>query len=255
MSSSTSSERPSLEARPAPPARANGGFYSIAHRAGNNLHATEEALRAGVDAIECDFWHARGRLALRHERKFPGIPILVDKWFVRWQWGELSLRELLLAINRRAELFLDIKSSTPRAADAVLELYHDHAAMMPRTLVCSKQWKLLDRLGSAGTDLQTFYSVGRNGSIESLLRRSEREHPPAGTSIRHSHLNEAVVRRLHDAGLRVFAWTVNNEDRARQLVDWGVDGIISDDLELLLKMERKAAQPPASQDDGSNAGV
>lgn len=215
-------------------------FYSIAHRAGNNLRATEEALKAGVDAIECDFWHARGRLALRHERKLPGIPLLFDKWFVRWQWGELSLRELLLAIDRRAELFLDVKSATPRAADAVLELYNDHASMLPpRTLVCSKQWKLLDRLGAAGTDLQMFYSVGRTGNVEALLRRTERPHPPAGTSIRHSHLDEAAIRRLHDAGLRVLAWTVNNEDRARQLVAWGVDGIISDDLALLQTIERE----------------
>jgi glycerophosphoryl diester phosphodiesterase len=245
VSSSPSSGPPDVQSAEArQPAATTRAFYSIAHRAGNNLHATEEALNAGVDAIECDFWHARGRLALRHERKFPGIPLLYDKWFVRWQWGELSLRELLLAINRRAELFLDVKSSTPRAADAVLELYHDHASMMPRTLVCSKQWKLLDRLGAAGTDMKMYYSVGRTGNVNALLRRAERDHPPAGTSIRHSHLNADVVRRLHDAGLQVLAWTVNNQDRAGQLVDWGVDGIISDDLSILQSLERATADPP-----------
>ena len=50
------------------------------------------ALAAGFDAIECDFWHARGRLALRHERKLPGLPLIFDTWYFRFAWGELSLR-------------------------------------------------------------------------------------------------------------------------------------------------------------------
>jgi hypothetical protein len=56
-----------LSSEPSGGARARG-FYSIAHRAGNNLHHLEQALEHGAVAIECDFWHARGRLALRHER-------------------------------------------------------------------------------------------------------------------------------------------------------------------------------------------
>lgn len=211
------------------------GFYAIAHRAGNNLHQLEEALESGVDAIECDFWHARGRLSLRHERKLPGLPVIFDKWYFRFSWGQLSLPRLLREINLRAELFLDIKSRSPRAADAVLDLYHDNASMMPHTLISSDQWRLLDRIGEAGTGMELFYSVGSRSGIESLLRRCERVRPPAGTSIRHTLLSADAVARLHGAGLRVFAWTVNTPHRAEELLSWGVDGIISDDLDVLNK--------------------
>jgi glycerophosphoryl diester phosphodiesterase len=211
---------------------------AIAHRAGNNLHHLEQALEAGVDAIECDFWHGRGRLVLRHERKLPGIPLLFDKWFVRWAWGVISLRRLLREINFRADLFLDIKSATPRAADAVLDLYQDHDAMMPPTQVSSNQWKLLDRLGAAGTDMRMFYSVGKRDAIDALFRRAERDHPPAGTSIRHTFLTRELVDRLHAARLTVYAWTVNNDHRARELLDWGVDGIISDDVSVFEALDR-----------------
>jgi len=108
-----------------PPAH-DRGFYAIAHRAGNNLHALELALQAGVDAIECDFWHDRGRLTLRHERKLPAVPLFYDKWILRWSMGHLNLRDLLRQINFRAQLFLDIKSASPAAADAVLDLYRDN---------------------------------------------------------------------------------------------------------------------------------
>jgi glycerophosphoryl diester phosphodiesterase len=214
------------------------GFYAIAHRAGNNLHHLEQALAHGVDAIECDFWHDRGRLSLRHERKLPALPVLYDRWYLRFSLGELSLRELLREINFRAELFLDIKSSTTETADIVLELYHDFASLMPPARVSSQRWRLLDRLAEAGTDMQMFYSVGRRSSLEALLQRAQRAPRPAGTSIRHTLLNKDVVSRLHDAGLLVYAWTVNNRHRAADLLSFGVDGIISDDIKLFDAIER-----------------
>jgi glycerophosphoryl diester phosphodiesterase len=236
VSSSTSSEQADSNApvtQPAARTKPSRGFYAIAHRAGNNLHQLEEALDAGIDAIECDFWHARGRLALRHERKLPGLPVIFDKWYLRFALGELSLRRLLAAISFRAELFLDIKSRTPRAADAVLDLYHDNASMMPHTLVCSYQWKLLDRIAEAKTDMELFYSIGSAGGVDALIKGMDRTHRPAGTSIRHTVLSADVVARLHAEGLQVFAWTVNTRHRAEELISWGIDGLISDDLEVL----------------------
>lgn len=219
-----------------------GDFYTIAHRAGNNLHHLERALDAGVDAIECDFWHARGRLVLRHERKLPALPVLYDKWYVRWAWGTLSLPVLLREINLRAELFLDIKSSTKHAADAVLKLYHDNESMMPRTRVSSKKWKLLDRLARAGTDMEMFYSVAEEPGVKGLLARCKAPNPPHGTSIRHTLLTRQRVERLHDAGLVIYAWTVNRDERVRELLDWGVDGIIADDVNVLRRFDRAMPQ-------------
>ncbi len=214
------------------PGSPDRGYYAIGHRAGNNLHDLERALAAGVDAIECDFWHDRGRLTVRHERKLPALPVWYDRWYLRFSLGELSLPELLREIDARAELFLDIKSATPLAADAVLALYHDNESMMPRTLVSSRQWRLLDQLADAGTEMQMFYSVGRRSAIDDLLRRAQVAPRPAGTSIRHTLLSAEVVARLHDAELRVFAWTVNNRHRAEELLGWGVDGLICDDVDL-----------------------
>lgn len=217
------------------------GYYAIAHRAGNNLHDLERALAAGVDAIECDFWHDRGRLALRHERKLPALPVWYDRWYIRFSIGELSLPDLLREINFRSELFLDIKSATPQAAEAVLRLYHDNESMMPRTLVSSREWRLLEQLGEAGTEMRMFYSVGRASGLEALLRRAKASPRPAGTSIRHTLLSADAVERLHDAGLQVFAWTVNNRHRAEELLGWGVDGLISDEIGVHTELHRDAA--------------
>jgi glycerophosphoryl diester phosphodiesterase len=42
-------------------------------------------------------------------------------------------------------------------------------------------------------------------------------------------LDLAQVEHLHDAGIRVLPFTVNDPEAWRRLIDWGVDGITTDD--------------------------
>jgi glycerophosphoryl diester phosphodiesterase len=44
----------------------------------------------------------------------------------------------------------------------------------------------------------------------------------------HEDLDPAAIRRAHDRGLRVWAYTVNEEAKARQLITGGIDGLITD---------------------------
>ncbi len=44
----------------------------------------------------------------------------------------------------------------------------------------------------------------------------------------HADLTEEMLNRAHDLGLRVLPWTVNAVEDMRRLMDWGVDGLISD---------------------------
>lgn len=220
------------------PSSATRGYRAVAHRAGNNLADLERAIAAGADAIECDFWHDGGRLSLRHERKLPALPLLFDRWYVRFSRGDLWLRDLLPRLSGRAELFLDIKSSTTQAADAILKLYRGGETSLPSTVASSRHWDLLDRLGREDTALRMLYSVGRTDQIAPLLRRAEATCPPAGTSIRQAFLDAETVGRLHDVGLLVYAWIVNDLHRAAQLRSWGVDGIISDDVALFAALDR-----------------
>ena len=65
---------------------------------------------------------------------------------------------------------------------------------------------------------------------------------PATYVIPHKSLvSRELVREVHDAGKKIFAWTVNDPATMRQFDDWGVDGIISDKTDLLVATLR----PPA----------
>jgi glycerophosphoryl diester phosphodiesterase len=46
----------------------------------------------------------------------------------------------------------------------------------------------------------------------------------------HQYLQRADVDRLHERGVRVMAYTVNDVARAKELFGWGVDGMFTDNL-------------------------
>ena len=46
-------------------------------------------------------------------------------------------------------------------------------------------------------------------------------------------IDRATVERVHDAGGRVIAWTVNSRAAATSLIALGVDGLCTDDVRLL----------------------
>lgn len=46
----------------------------------------------------------------------------------------------------------------------------------------------------------------------------------------HKELTPDRVQEFHAAGFRVAAWTVNDAGRAHELLDWGVDAVITDEI-------------------------
>jgi glycerophosphoryl diester phosphodiesterase len=52
----------------------------------------------------------------------------------------------------------------------------------------------------------------------------------------------ALVKAAHGRNLRVQVWTLNDEERMRQLVQMGVDGIITDWPDRLLALLGRAAK-------------
>jgi glycerophosphoryl diester phosphodiesterase len=76
------------------------------------------------------------------------------------------------------------------------------------------------------TDLQPEWLLAR-GQLAPLLG-VRAVHP------RHTLITPEFVERAHAKGWRVNTWTVNDPDRAKALLDMGVDGLISDAPTALL---------------------
>jgi len=51
--------------------------------------------------------------------------------------------------------------------------------------------------------------------------------------LKHTLLTQARIDEIHNAGLRIATWTVNDPVRAADLIGWGVDTLITDAVDLI----------------------
>jgi glycerophosphoryl diester phosphodiesterase len=52
----------------------------------------------------------------------------------------------------------------------------------------------------------------------------------------YSDVNPGLVEKVHALGKKVVTWTVNNETDLKRMINLGVDGIISDDPAMVLRL-------------------
>jgi glycerophosphoryl diester phosphodiesterase len=56
-------------------------------------------------------------------------------------------------------------------------------------------------------------------------------YPVAGHDVR--VLSRGLIHAAHARGMRVQAWTIDDTDTMRRLIDWGVDGLVSNRIDTL----------------------
>ena len=56
--------------------------------------------------------------------------------------------------------------------------------------------------------------------------------------VKHDYATKAIIEKVHDFGKELHVWTVNNEATIQKLIERGVDGIISDYPNLLMKYKK-----------------
>jgi len=56
-------------------------------------------------------------------------------------------------------------------------------------------------------------------------------------NIEDTKLTQARVKEIKNAGYSLNVWTVNNQSRANQLANWGVDGIFTDKADELIHLQ------------------
>ncbi|MBP2413340.1 glycerophosphoryl diester phosphodiesterase [Arthrobacter stackebrandtii] len=100
---------------------------------------------------------------------------------------------------------------------------------------------------SDGVDGEDFASRDLQAAVDFAVR-----HGGEGVSVWEAGLDAADVAAIHDAGLQAWVWTVNDSTRAAELLALGVDGICTDDPELL---RGASGAGRAGIPDGALAGV
>jgi glycerophosphoryl diester phosphodiesterase len=200
-----------------------GNVFSVAHNAGDDLAAATRAVAWGVDAIEIDVRSTGGELFASHDAQ---IPLLEDIFFRgptladAWQVGQLR-DTVLLHLKERSLPYLEHVRAFLLARPRRKLLVQTHE---PSTLRWAKR-----RIPWARRLLLVF----NDREVKALRTDPSRLAAADGVSVRESLLTGAALSWLEARRLTVVAWTVNDETRMNQLIAGGVQGLITERLDIM----------------------
>jgi glycerophosphoryl diester phosphodiesterase len=257
-----------------------GRTLVIAHRGGgglwpeNTLYAFERAAASGVDVIETDVRAtADGELVFLHDE---GVERTTDG---SGRVGSMTLAELKkldaayrfsldggrtfplrgrgITVPTLREVFaalpqmrfnIEPKQGAPSLAAPLCRLIRDHGKV-DRVMVASSSLDVLSEFRRECPEVATSASTGEVASFLALEGAGlASSYSPAMQALQVPErsgvvrvLTHEFVEAAHGRNLRVHVFTINDEEEMRRLIEMGVDGIMTDYPDRLLRVLGRTA--------------
>jgi glycerophosphoryl diester phosphodiesterase len=222
----------------------------------NTMASFRAAIEAGCDMIELDVSLSRDRrVVVIHDDTLDRTtngkgPVKAHTlaeikrldagaWFDPCFSGERvpELSEVMELTAGRCMLNIEIKTGAFEDDDPadsverqVVRVVRDSKAM-DRVIVSSFDRRILERIAAMEAPPAVAYISDHRadeGMLDQLLRlRAFSWHP------RFTVLSRDQVSRVHEAGLKVFPWTINTVEEAERILAMGADGLICNEVQAV----------------------
>ncbi len=267
--------KPEERRLPAQPFAAKRGAIVFAHRGGsrrwpeNTMLAFQNAADLGVDALELDIHStADGEIVVIHDpfvdRVTNGTGAVQNFTLAELQqldagywWSEdgghsYPFRGRGLTIPTLAEVFttfphywinIDIKQSDPPIVEPFVEMIRAYG-MTQQVCVGSFHTQTVNQFRQACPEVATAASLPEAEQMLLLSKlglgafyrgRAQAMQLPE-VEMRLRVVTPAFIQVAHSHGVAVHVWTVNDISQMRRLIEMGVDGLMTDYPDLLLKL-------------------
>ncbi len=216
-----------------------------AHR-GDSVTAPENTLRAFVLAIEAGAYG----IELDVRASADSVPVVIhDRGLERTTNGQGNIDELSLAEIRQADagdgqsvptlgevldlvgerIHLDLEMKQLGIEHLVVDSLSRHPEV--NWIISSFDWNVLRRIRVIAPDAELWPLS--TGTTTAVIEAAHSLGSPY-IAVNHSGITEETAQVASEAGLRIFAWTVNDSDEARRLKSLGVHAFCTDDPKRLL---------------------
>ena len=238
----------------------------------NTLESFRAAVAAGVQYLEFDLHMTRdGQVVVAHDEHLKrmcgldsviremtcaeltkadaGRMLTLDGATFPFRGKGLRVPRLadVLAAFPQLRMIVEIKQTEPSVAAPMLDLI-DRAGMRRNVLVASEHQQPLDEIRKLAPEVPTNFSYLESGQFFQAIAARDANYRPPGDAIQISHFYEGwelvtreSVEFAHKVGVEMHVWTVNEEAEMQQLLDFGVDGLISDYPARALDVARRRA--------------
>ena len=217
----------------------------FAHRGGsrigpeNTIAAFDRGLAAGADGLELDVHLSRDGIVVVHhdatlDRATRATGALEDRTAAELADIDVPTLRDVLARYPKVGIIIELKVPGPALAEAVVDQVRK-AGALNRVCLGSFSLSALRAARALAPDMAT---SGARFEVRIALYRSWCGLSPGRVPYQAFQVPETsgttrvvtprFVQLAHKAGVAVQVWTVDEPEDIRRLLDWGVDGIISD---------------------------
>jgi glycerophosphoryl diester phosphodiesterase len=227
----------------------------FAHRGGskigpeNTIEAFDRGLAAGADGLELDVHLSRdSKVVVHHDRLLDRTtrargPIADRTAIELAEIGVPTLRDVLVRYPAKP-IIIELKLPGRALARAVVDEVRRAGAVGHVCLgsfSATALWaarSAAPEIATSACRLEVRIALYRSRLWLSPGRVSYGAFQVPETSGRTRVVSPRFVRLAHKRGLKVQVWTVDEPDDMRRLLDWGVDGIISDRPDVAVQVVR-----------------
>ena len=227
----------------------------IAHRLGGNaapentIEGERIAIRQGADGTETDVQRAKdGVYIINHDKTFERL-CGVDKRPQDMTSEEIQqltitgadgktahpalLEEVLDEGKGKIHIYIELKGDTAdrQMADDVVQMIRDRNMEKECTIISIK-YDLIQYTDKTYPDIETgllyYFSYGDNASLDCDLLIMEEESA-----------SDRSINSIHTLKKKAIVWTINEEESATVVLKSGVDGVITDEIEMCKSVQQQ----------------
>lgn len=139
-----------------------------------------------------------------------------------------SLEELAKEVKGEIKLLLEFKTHGKEKislVDKTIEIL-ENQGILEDTIFQTAEYEIIEEFNEKYKDLTMGYvSIEED---ETFSANEMSKMPVDFISAEASFIDKNVIIKIHNSGKAVFAWTINDDSKAENLLELGVDGIITD---------------------------
>lgn len=230
----------------------------IAHRGDshekpeNTMAAVESAWQKDTDAVEVDVYlSADNKVMAIHDKTTARTG---DKDFMVTETSSAKLRtvdvgsfkdeefkgekipfleEVVASVPGEKRLFIEIKDSA-RAVPYVKEII-EQSSKKDQMVIIAFDLEVVKASKQQMPEVPAYWlrstsrnTAGQYEAIDTGLLKKVQEHNIDGLDVHYQGVTPALVEASHEAGMKLYVWTVNEVEAIDRLAKMGVDGITTD---------------------------
>ncbi len=211
---------------------------AMGHETENTLASVQKALDLGVDMIEIDVFRVKsGEIVVFHDETLERLSNAGGRIE---DWNYFDLRKVILEGNHKIPMLQDVLKLMDHRVPLNIELKgadtSDRVNFIMEYYIEERGWKPEDFLISSFNweELRSMRAINPNVAIALLTEEDPVDAIPVAKELgavainpNFKNITAENVEALHEAGFKVYTWTVNEQEDIERMRKYGVDGVFT----------------------------